>query len=167
MQLLRSKVGRSLSNHRYQTSEQFLEGLQYGLPTIQADTFYFAGVVAQLALSAHLLDVGFADQWCAKHIGLHISKGLAYANATGLGHGGEEMARLAEALSPYWKWNAISRWNRVPSDDGGFACGDVIIQLRMLLDRVSQITGHPRRRKRLRSRLSIERSKSVLPIERA
>ena len=140
IQLRRSKAGRNLSLHRYQTGEQFFEGLQNGEPTTQADTFYSAGIVAQLALSAHLLDVGFADQWCARHIGLHVSKALSYANGTGLDCEGETIAKLAETLSPYWKWNAISRWDRASSDNAGFAFADVVTQLRMLLDRVSQVT---------------------------
>ena len=103
---------------------------------------YRAGVIAQLGLSAHLLDVGFDDQWCAKYIRQDIAKALAYANASGLGWERAEMLRLAETLSPYWKWNRIAIWHRGRPNDGGFALEEVTILLLALLDQVQAVTGH-------------------------
>lgn len=40
---------------------------------------YCAGIIALAGLSAHLLDAGFDDQWCAKYICHNIQKALAYA----------------------------------------------------------------------------------------
>ena len=91
--IVRTKEGRALSRRRYHVAEGFF-------PTEheRADWrgyLYRAGITAQLALSSNLLDMGFADDWCARHIGLRVAKSLAYANATGLGHDCPDMARLA------------------------------------------------------------------------
>src|SRR3546814_7203055 len=82
---------------------------------------YSAGIIAQAGLSAHLRDVGFDDDWCAKHIRHNIEKALAYSNASGLGWERTEMQRLAETLSPYWKWNRVAIWHCGHLDDGGRA----------------------------------------------
>src|SRR3546814_16186353 len=96
---------------------------------------YRAGIIAQAGLSAHLLDVGFDDDWCAKYIRHNIEKALAYSNASGLGWERSEMQRLAEILSTYWKWNPVAIWPRGRPDDGGFAGEEVTNLLRGLLDR--------------------------------
>jgi hypothetical protein len=139
----RSKEGRSLSRSRYHTAESFFASIEAGFSSRRGDMLYRAGIVAQLALSAHLLDVGFPDTWCARHIGLRVAKSLAYANATGLAHDCPGMARLAIVLTPYWKWNR-SRWDEPEPDDGGFTVHEVRPLLRALLDRVHDVTGHPR-----------------------
>src|SRR3546814_20589458 len=86
---------------------------------------YRAGIIAQAGLSAHLLDVGFDDDWCAKYIRHNIEKALAYSNASGLGWERREMQRLAEILSPYWKGNRVAIWQRGRTADGGCAVADV------------------------------------------
>ncbi|PTQ12663.1 hypothetical protein CLG96_00385 [Sphingomonas oleivorans] len=139
----RSKAGRSLSRSRYHTAESFFTSIEAGFPFHRKEMLYHAGIVAQLALSAHLLDVGFPDAWCARHIGLRVAKSLAYANATGLAHDCPDMARLATILTPYWKWNR-PRWDEPEPDDGGFTVHQVRPLLRALLDRVHDVTGHPR-----------------------
>ena len=73
--IVRTKEGRALSRRRYHVAEGFF-------PTEheRADWrgyLYRAGITAQLALSSHLLDMGFADDWCARHIGLRVAKSLA------------------------------------------------------------------------------------------
>ncbi len=103
---------------------------------------YRAGIVAQAGLSAHLLDVGFDDAWCAKYIRHDVAKALAYSNASGLGWERSEMQRLAETLSPYWKWNLVAIWHRGRPDDGGFATDEVMILLLALFDQVCAVTGH-------------------------
>jgi hypothetical protein len=55
-------------------------------------------------MSSHLLDVGFTDQWCARHIGLDVTRSLACANATGFGFESSDFDQLAAILSPYGKW---------------------------------------------------------------
>lgn len=98
----------------------------------------------QLGLSSHLLDVGFADTWCARNVGLHVARSLAYANATGLGFASPEVALLTANLSPYSKWR-----NAGPSDvpsDFPFTRREVRTLTRALLDRVRQVTGHQRPR---------------------
>src|SRR3546814_5889166 len=70
-----------------------------------SNLFYHVGIVMQLGLSSHLLDVGFDDQWCARHLAYRVAKSLAYANATGLGFEGPEVELLAAILTPYWRWN--------------------------------------------------------------
>ena len=140
--LARTREGRELSHHRYQTAEDFFPE---GYPRTKAgwrDHLYFAGITAQLALASHLLDVGFDEEWCAANIGYRVAKSLAYANATGFGHSDPEMAHLAEILTPYWRWNAVSalHWPDLP--DGGFTPDRVSVLLRALLDHVGQVTGH-------------------------
>jgi hypothetical protein len=98
----------------------------------------------QLGLSSHLLDVGFDDQWCARHIGYRVAKSLAYANATGLGHEGPEIELLATILTPYWKWNSMSLFHRGKPKDGPFSRDDICRLTRGLLDHVRLVTGHPR-----------------------
>lgn len=141
--LCRSKEGRSLSRLRYHRAESFFETLDAGILAHQNDVLYYSGIVAQLALSGHLLDIGFGDEWCARHIGLRVAKALAYANATGLGHTSPDMARLAAVLTPYWKWRQ-PRWDEPMPADGDFTAKQVRPLLRALLDRVHEITGHPR-----------------------
>ena len=143
--LRRTKAGRALSRARYHNAEGFFAGIEAGFPFRRKDILYQAGIVAQLALSAHLLDVGFPDAWCVRHIGLRVGKSLAYANATGLAHDCFDMARLAAILTPYWKWNR-TRWDEPEPDDGDFTARQVRPLLRALLDRVHDVTGHPRPR---------------------
>lgn len=142
--LCRGRAGRQLSRVRYHRAESFTALLDRGSFSRQADILYHAGVVAQLGLSAHLLDVGFPDDWCARYIGLRVSKSLAYANATGLGYSCADMARLAEVLTPYWKWRQPLLRDDPQPDDGGFSAGAVQMQLRALLDHIRVVTGHPR-----------------------
>lgn len=148
--LCRSREGRSLSRFRYHRAESFFKTLEAGILTGNGEVLYHSGIVAQLALSGHLLDIGFADEWCARHIGLRVAKSLAYANATGLGHECPDMARLAVALTPYWKWNQPPRLGEPEPDDGGFTADQIRPLLRTLLDHVRRVTGHPRPRGWLR-----------------
>jgi hypothetical protein len=139
----RTRDGRDLSLHRYHVAEEFFPHAPR-LPILGwRDYLYSAGVTAQFGLSSHLLDVGFDDQWCARHIGYKVAKSLAYANATGLGHDCPEMARLALVLTPYWQWNALSRHQGLNPDDGGFTATQVGTLLRALLDHIRDVTGHP------------------------
>ncbi len=92
-----------------------------------------------------MLDIGFEDEWCVRHISLRVAKSLAYANATGLGHECSDMARLAAVLTPYWKWRK-PRWGEPEPDDGGFTTEPIRPLLRALLDHVRRVTGHPRPR---------------------
>jgi hypothetical protein len=99
----------------------------------------------QQALCAYLLDVGFADAWNARHIKQDIAKSLAYANASGFAHHCPEMARLAAVLSPYWKWGYhYDQWDKDQPDTGGFVPATIVPIMRTLLDRVHDLTGHPR-----------------------
>lgn len=82
--LLRSREGRRLSRIRYHRAESFFTPIEAGFLLRTSDQLYQVGIVLQLALSSHLLDVGFADAWCAQNIGLHVNKSLERANATGL-----------------------------------------------------------------------------------
>jgi len=142
----RTREGRLLSRCRYRNAESFFLAIQEGLFADTSDLLYQTGIVAQLALTSHLLDVGFDDRWCARHIGLHIDKSLAYANATGLNYQSAALARLAPALSPYNVW-------RNPDLDGSRppipkSLPDIPALLRELLDHVRGVTGHPRPRRR-------------------
>lgn len=154
--LVRTKEGRSLSRFRYHRAEGFFPGREPRSASEWCSFLYFAGITAQLTLSAHLLDVGFDDPWCARHIGLRVAKSLAYANATGLGHDCPDMARLAVVLSPYNKWNEVRLFDEPSPDDCGFSTAEVWVLLRSLLDRVHDVTGHPYpngwRRERRKSR---------------
>lgn len=142
--LVRTKEGRSLSRFRYHNAETFFESLDRGFYDRRDQMLYQSGIVAQLALSAHLLDLGFSDDWNARHIRLNVGKGLAYANATGFAHHCRDMARLAAVLSPYWKWVHAHQFDQPQPDDGAFTIGEVRPILRALLDRVYDVTGHPR-----------------------
>src|SRR3546814_14802263 len=98
-----------------------------------------------MALSSHLLDVGFDDRWCARNIGLHIGKALAYANATGLNYQSPAFERLTLVLSPYNVW-------RNPDLDGSRplvppSLPEISPSLRQLLEHVGGVTGHPRLRR--------------------
>lgn len=147
--LVRSREGRVLSEARYRNGESFflaIDELRFPDP---GDLLYHTGIVAQLALTSHLMDIGFDDRWCARNIGLHIDKALAYANATGLNYQSPELERLAVVLSPYNKW-------RNPDLDGlrppvPASLPNIPLLLRELLDHVRGITGHsrPKRRKAL------------------
>lgn len=144
--LERSRARRALSDTRYRNAESFFLAIEERLFSGASDLLYQAGIVAQLALTSHLLDVGFDDRWCARHIGLHIDKALAYANATGLNYHSAALQRLAPVLSPYNVW-------RNPDLDGSRppvpkSLPDIPALLRELLDHVRGVTGHPRPRRR-------------------
>jgi hypothetical protein len=141
--LCRTREGRTLSRARYHRAESFFGMLETGSLTCNNEVLYYSGIVAQLALNSHLLDIGFADEWCARHIGLRVAKALGYANATGLGHACPEMGRLAVVLTPYWKWRQ-PRWDDPLPTDGGFTVDQVLPPLRALLNRVHEVTGHTR-----------------------
>jgi len=140
----RTKDGRELSLARYHRAESFFQPVERDYPLSHYHQLYLAGIVAQLALSSHLLDIGLPDDWCARNIGLRVAKSLDYANATGFNHHSGEMSRLADVLTPYNKWNAIQLWHEPTPDDGGFTAEPVRLLLRNLLDEIHQITGHSR-----------------------
>lgn len=142
--LVRTRERRSLSRFRYRNAETFFESLDRGFYDRRDEMLYQSGIVAQLALTSHLLDVGFSDRWNARHVRLDIAKGLAYANATGFAHNCPDMARLAAVLSPYWKWGHAHQFDQPRPDDGGYTLDAVRPILRALLDRVRDVTGHPR-----------------------
>ncbi|WP_139139274.1 hypothetical protein [Sphingobium phenoxybenzoativorans] len=141
-QLLRTREGRNLSRARYRRAEEFMSSLAPEAPQDWHNFLYHAGIVAQLALSSHLLDVGFSDVWCARHIGLNVARSLAYANATGFDYAGAEIKRLADVLSPYSKWNRRSLADDPQPNDAGFTTEEVRILLRAMLGHVRNVTGH-------------------------
>lgn len=147
-QLQRTREGRNLSRERYLRAEEFMLSLAPGAPGDWPDFLYFTGIVAQLALSSHLLDMGFPDAWCARYVGLHIDRSLAYANASGLGYKCAETARLVQVLSPYWKWNRRHLIDTARPNDGGFTADEIRTLLRSLMDHVCHVTGHGRTRRR-------------------
>jgi hypothetical protein len=143
--LRRTREGRRLSRIRYHRSESFFAPVEQGLPLRQNDQLYQVGITLQLALSSHLLDVGYDDAWCARNIGLYVNKSLGHANATGLGHECPELRRLAEIISPYGLLrNAdVSRASsRCP-----FSNEQICRLTRALLECVRDVTGHSRPRK--------------------
>lgn len=142
--LRRTGEGRHLSRIRYHNAESFFAPVERGFPLRPNDQLYQIGIALQLALSSHLLDVGFDDAWCAKNIGLHVNKSLEHANATGLGHDCPELKQLAEFLSPYGRWrNAeVSQF----SSPYSLSHEQVRRLTRELLERVREVTGHSRPR---------------------
>lgn len=72
VKLRRTQEGRELSRERYRRAEEFMTSLAPEAPGGWPNFLYSAGIVVQLALSSHLLDVGFPDAWCARHVGLHL-----------------------------------------------------------------------------------------------
>ena len=142
--LTRSARGRSESRFRYHNAEEFFAGTDAGVRHDRHALLYQTGIVWQLALSSHLLDVGFDDRWCAGHIGHRVAKSLAYANATGLGHRGTDIELLAAILTPYWKWNGWPLNDGSTPDDGPFSDDDIRLLTRGLLDHVRHVTGHKR-----------------------
>ncbi|WP_157099088.1 hypothetical protein [Novosphingobium rosa] len=142
LKLIRSREGRELSECRFHTALEFFPSRRATEIAGVTDTFYKAGITAQLALSSHLLDVGFPDRWCAAHIGYKIAQSLKYANATGLSHNCPNMGHLAMVLNPYWKWNTMSIASRGVPKDGGFTPEEIRSLLRALLMRISDVTGH-------------------------
>lgn len=142
--IARNRAGRALSRDRYHRAEGFSLDRRQLSAAGWPHFLYTAGITAQLALSSHLLDVGFSDQWCARHIGLRVAKSLAYANATGFGHDCPDMARLATVLTPYNVWNEVRLFGEAKPDDGNFTPDEVIRLLRALLERVHDVTGHRR-----------------------
>ena len=142
--LRRTRAGRDLSRIRYRNAEGFFAGIAAGHLRDGADLFYHTGIVIQLGLSAHLLDVGVGDAWCARHIGLHLDRALALANATGLGLDDPQIADLAAFLSPYGQW----RHADIGSPPPACPCPTAELRplVRHLLDHVRAVTGHRRPR---------------------
>lgn len=143
--MFRSKEGRALSRFRYHNAESFFAAIEQGMDGDRFGLLYQTGIVMQLGISSHLLDVGFDDRWCARHIGLKVAKSLAYANATGFNYDHPDTNLLAAILTPYCRWrNPIMR--EQDHDDGPFAAAEIRHLTRALLERVRQVTGHPRPR---------------------
>lgn len=140
--LRRSREGRSLSRFRYHNAERFFIGVEQGLFQQRCDEFYHIGIVLQLGLSSHLLDVGFDDAWCARHLGLDVAKSLACAEATGLDHEIANLACLAAFLSPYGRWRNADMDGRARGCP--FSSSEIRTLARALLERVHQVTGHSR-----------------------
>jgi len=141
--LERTLHNRQLSRARYHNAEGFFHSASPLGDEPDGDRLYSIGIVIQLGLSAHLLDVGFDDRWCARHIGLHISRSLALANETGLGFNPPGFQLLTALLSPYGKWRDCSR---APVSNFPFTDRELGSLVRLMLDRVRNITGHPRPR---------------------
>ena len=148
IKLARTKEGRNISRFRYQNADracQLMEQPFFLDGGYTSETLHQAGFVAQQALCSYLLDVGFADEWNAQHIKQNITKALDYANATGLAHDCPEMARLAVILSPYWKWrHHYDVWDEDRPDTDGFQPPVIATLARSLVERVRDVTGHPR-----------------------
>ena len=146
--LARTKEGRTISRFRYHNAERWMTTMEAGFfaePRRAKEALHQAGFVCQQALCAYLLDVGFADEWNAQHIKQDIAKVLAYANACGFGHDCPDMARLAVVLSPYWKWGYhYDDWEEDRPHAGSFIPATITLLVRALVDRVHDVTGHPR-----------------------
>lgn len=140
----RSRIGRSASRFRYHNAESFFRGIEKGIVRDARDLLYQTGIVLQLGLSSHLFDVGFTDEWCARHIGLNVARSLAYANATSFGFELHEFSLLAAILSPYGRWRFAEPGER--ADDVPFTPDQIRMLTRNLLDHVHHVTGHPRPR---------------------
>lgn len=138
--LCRTKEGRSQSEFRYHNGERFFADIEEGRIRHRSDLLYYTGVVMQLGLTAHLLDVGFTAEWCGHHVGLKVAKSLAYANATGLGYADPDTNLLASILTPYGNWRNPMWIER--HDDSPFTAADIIRLTRALLDHVRGVTGH-------------------------
>lgn len=141
--MTRNREQRALSRFRYHNAEGFFLGLDPAINIRPGDRLYRTGVVFQLALSSHLLDVGFDDEWCRGNIGLDVGKALRLANVTGLAATDGQIDRLATALSPYSKWRDPASTN--PNADEIALAAIARRASRRLLDHVRQATGHPRR----------------------
>ncbi|MES2136668.1 MAG: hypothetical protein V4502_06370 [Pseudomonadota bacterium] len=144
--LRRTREGRHLSRIRYHNAESFFAPVEQGFPFRPNDHLYQTGITLQLALSSHLLDVGFDDAWCAKNIGLYLNKSLEHANATGLGHDRSELKRLGDVLSPYGRLrnaDVSTAFSPCP-----FSNEQICRLVRELLERVREVTGHNRPRDR-------------------
>jgi len=83
--------------------------------------------------------VGFEDAWCARHVGLHLDRSLALANASGLGLDAPPIASLAGFLSPYGQWRHADLGT---APDCPFAPGEMRSLTRALLDHARAVTGH-------------------------
>lgn len=143
--LRRTREGRYLSRIRYHNAESFFAPVERGFLSRQNDQLYHTGIAFQLALSSHLLDVGFDDVWCAKNIGLYVNKSLEHANATGLGYDCPDLRRLADLLSPYGCLrNADVSGLSQPCP---FSHDRICRLTRDLLERVREVTGHSRPRR--------------------
>lgn len=140
--LIQTAKGDDISEGRYENAEEFFPRLGPWPKLGMNDIYYKAGITAQMALSAHLLKVGFPDRWCAERIGYRVAHALAYANATGLNHRCPDMARLAAALTPYWQWNCQSVHHYGQPRDPGFTVEEVRELLRALLAQVRAVTGY-------------------------
>lgn len=140
--LCRSPAGRNASRFRYHNAENFFRGIKHGIVGDARDQLYQTGIVLQLGLSSHLFDVGFTDEWCARHIGLYVARSLAYANATGFGFACADFDLLAAILSPYGRWRFAEPLTR--DSDLPFTSDQMRALTRGLLDHVHQVTGHSR-----------------------
>jgi len=142
--LTRTRLGRNESRFRYHNAESFFFAIEQGRVRDPHDRLYQVGIVLQLGLSSHLLDVGFTDRWCARHVGLNVIRSLDYANASGFGFENADFDLLATILSPYGKWRFPQPTDRV--EDLPFTAEQTRILTRALLDHVRYVTGHPRPR---------------------
>lgn len=141
--LERTLQNRQLSRARYHNAEGFFHSASPFGDGLDGHRLYSIGIVIQLGLSAHLLDVGFDDRWCARHIGLDVSRSLALANETGLGFNPAGFELLTALLSPYGQWRDAPR---AAALDFPFTDQELGSLVRLMLDQVRHVTGHPRPR---------------------
>lgn len=140
IRLARSKQARRLSGSRYRNAEAFYSAIDRPGKIGGHDLLYQAGIVAQLALNSHLLDVGFDERWCARQVGFDVHLALSLANSTGFDHQCQSFGELAAILSPYSKWRNPNYWGertRLPD-----VMPDVASLLRSLLNHTREVTGH-------------------------
>jgi hypothetical protein len=92
--LRRTEERRRISRFRYHNAESFFGRLEKEPRHDWSDQLNEVGIVLQLGLSSHRLDVGFDDTWCARHLGLYVDRSLAHANATGFDHHSSDLERF-------------------------------------------------------------------------
>src|SRR3546814_11345947 len=95
--LRRTSEGRSASDSRYHNAEEFFSSIEEGFHRDRSNLLYQTGIVMPLGLSAHLLDICFADRWYAQNLWHRVATSPSSAPTSGLGSEGRDLYLTARS----------------------------------------------------------------------
>lgn len=88
-------------------AERFFSGTDEILPLFPDSARHFMAIAVELALKAYLLHRGISDDWNRIHVRHDLTKALKSATRAGFKGAPPGLAKIAVALSPYYKTHTL------------------------------------------------------------
>lgn len=98
---------RNLGRVFIRNAEGFLNGTDELLPLFPHNARHFMAIAVELALKAYLLHRGISDDWNRIHVRHDLTKALKSAKRAGFYGAPPGLAKIAAALSPYYKTHTL------------------------------------------------------------